>query len=49
MSTLNSRHILFAGKDAMYLDVRVGARPGGRRWVSDDFRAAGSSYQVGGY
>jgi hypothetical protein len=44
----NSRHILFDPENAMYLDIWW--CPAGRSaWVSDDFRAAGPSYQVGGY
>jgi hypothetical protein len=38
---------LIAREDAMYLDV--GMMRGGRRRVSDDFRAAGPSYRVSGY
>jgi hypothetical protein len=40
---------LFVEEDAMYLDVRVMRGRAVRRWVGDDFRAAGPSYQVGGY
>jgi hypothetical protein len=32
----------------MYLDIWQRA-PGWAAWVSDDFRAAGPSYRVGGY
>jgi hypothetical protein len=38
---------LIAREDAMYLDVRMMRGRGGG--VSDDFRAAGPSYQVSGY